>query len=65
MWPADDWREQGCSGLYHLALVRAPERRCAYLGGVRLRPSPFIGKGAAPPVRRRSSFGRPPLLLMR
>ena len=60
--------EQGCFGLFHLALVRAPERRCAYLGGTHLRPSRAIGKSSAAakaPSLRRRFCGRPPLLLMR
>ena len=59
---------QGCFGLYHLALVRGPEPRCAYLAAARLRPAHLIGKatGARPAhLRRRLGGGRPPLLLMR
>ncbi len=63
---------QGCFGLFHLAVVRAPEPRCAYLAAARLRPARAIGKAAPAPagarpahLRRRVCGGRPPLLLMR
>ncbi len=63
---------QGCFGLYHLALLRAPEPRCAYLAAARLRPARPISKATAstagarqPHLRRRVCGGPLPLLLMR